>query len=1010
MALGGLVSGLDSIFVWLNTVLKQNLADYSDLETAQDEYNLVAKDGSLLSLIKIDGYRTLIDKNSFYDKIAEPFSRGLDPFFEKSGYMMQIWFSLDPDKSERVVEEALRPSYETANRLQLDLVDLLDERKRNIAKNTNYEECYLVLWTRPSQLTKNEAKLEREDKKKIYKEQKVPLQNVQDIFRGNGMLQNRHNSFVNQIENLLHSLGIAAEKYSVRDAVRAIRQSIDDDFTPNNWQAALPGDRMTPTIRKDNVKYEEYDIIHPKLSWQICPRDAKIVNDKLVQVGDKVFAPGYVDLWPKDVDQFVELFNSINGNYPWRFSVTLEGDGLSAVSMRGTLAAVMGVVSGDNKLLNRSVRTLRELSTEYNETIVKTRIAFCTWGDKSNPALVERHLSELARAIQGWGLCLVSEVTGDPVAGMMSSALGATYNSVATVSGTPLTAVSTITPFARPSSPWNRGAVLLVSPDQKLMPYQPGSSVQSTWISLIFAKPGAGKSVFMNLTNLALCLAPGITRLPRIGIIDIGPSSSGLISLLKEALPLSQKHLVHYARIRMTDEYSINAFDTQLGCRYPSAEEKGFLENYVSLLVTDPGVELPEKGIAGLISAVIDDMYYKTSDNGQPKRYDRGVEPIVDKKLDEIRMKTNPKTTWWEIVDALFLKEHYHEAGLAQRYAVPVLSDATTSAVEEKIADVYGDVIVSTQESLVKYFTRSITDVLNQYKILGKPTVFDLGDARIVSLDLDEVAKGGGVQAEKQTAIMYMLARYVLGKDFKLALEGIIDMPYPQNKDIPEGVPVKEYKEYHRKRVEESKEDFKRLCLDEFHRTSHSQQIRDQIVTDMREGRKWNLDVTLVSQSLEDFSDDMRSFATGVFIMSKGNEQDTDNLLKVFGTSDPAEKLYLQKGLRAPHAGRPGIFMAKFETKSGTYTQRLSAPLGAEEFWAFTTTSEDVVVRNRLYKQIGPAPTRKLLAQTYPGGVKDLVEQRKNLLKDSGYDTTMQESNVYTQLVSELLEVYEKIR
>src|SRR5690606_21344625 len=105
------------------------------------------------------------------------------------------------------------------------------------------------------------------------------------------------------------------------------------------------------------------------------------------------------------------------------------------------------------------------------------------------------------------------------------------------------------------------------------------------------------------LTNLALCLAPGITRLPRIGIIDIGPSSAGLISLLESALPEDQKHLVHYSRLRMTKDYCINVFDTQLGCRFPSAEEKGFLENYISLLVSDPGTELPEKGITGLINA-----------------------------------------------------------------------------------------------------------------------------------------------------------------------------------------------------------------------------------------------------------------------------------------------------------------------------------------------------------------------------------------------------------------------
>ncbi len=72
---------------------------------------------------------------------------------------------------------------------------------------------------------------------------------------------------------------------------------------------------------------------------------------------------------------------------------------------------------------------------------------------------------------------------------------------------------------------------------------------QTTWIDLVYARPGSGKSVLSNALNLALCLSGGLIRLPRIAIIDIGPSSSGLISLLKEALPASKRHLVAYHRL-----------------------------------------------------------------------------------------------------------------------------------------------------------------------------------------------------------------------------------------------------------------------------------------------------------------------------------------------------------------------------------------------------------------------------------------------------------------------------
>ena len=53
-------------------------------------------------------------------------------------------------------------------------------------------------------------------------------------------------------------------------------------------------------------------------------------------------------------------------------------------------------------------------------------------------------------------------------------------------------------------------------------------------------------------------------------------------------------------------------------------------------------------------------------------------------------------------------------------------------------------------------------------------TSFDIGDARVVSLDLDEVAKSGGDAADRQTSVMYMLARYVLARHYYLTEESSI--------------------------------------------------------------------------------------------------------------------------------------------------------------------------------------------------------------------------------------------
>lgn len=261
--LSGLVNGLDSLFIWLNSGLKQNLSDYVDLETGQDEFTLAAKDGSLLSILRIDGYKSLINVPSYYEKISTPLSSGFDPFLSKPGHMVQVVFSVDPTKSERVVREALNPSYVTIKKLGLELEGILDERVKNISRLANYEQCFVVLWTRPSALVKSDAKQERTRKNKMRMNQRTPTKFAQDPFAGNSLLHNQHSSFVNNINELFYSVGVASEKLKAHEAVRVVRQSIDDEYTSDKWSPFLPGDSIMPNVRHEMHKAKEWDVVWP---------------------------------------------------------------------------------------------------------------------------------------------------------------------------------------------------------------------------------------------------------------------------------------------------------------------------------------------------------------------------------------------------------------------------------------------------------------------------------------------------------------------------------------------------------------------------------------------------------------------------------------------------------------------------------------------------------------------------------------------------------------------------
>lgn len=988
-----LLDSIDAILAWFSTELKQTVESYCDLETADDNYTLVARDGSLISMIRVFGVTRLIGQDEF-DTIHQGLTQSLQATLKRPGHAVQVYFSYDRDAVKPEIEDILAPARATAKRLGLALDDLFAERVNYISKYCAHEELYFVLWTRPHSLSNEQLKRATKDKLSFIREHKIPpFKNAQNLVAAIPDLREAHSSFVRSVVTDLNALNIYSVLLPVHDAVYAIRYSADPDFTDREWRPVLPGDKI-PVHEARPLASELSGLMYPPLSRQIFPRDAYALDLRTIRAGDRIYTPIFIDLFPQELKSFVALFaRTLPTRVPFRMSFLIESGGLSTLSFKSMMAAILSFTSAQNALIHDSVKLLREIDNNTDDAVVKLQVSLSSWAPENNLRLLRTRTAELAKAVEGWGTIEVSEVSGDVFAGMASSLLGFSGNSVATPSIAPLTDVVYMLPFTRPASAWEYGALLLRSPDGKPWPYQPGSAKQTTWIDLMYARPGSGKSVLSNAINLALCLSGGILRLPRIAIIDIGPSSSGLISLLKEALPPDQRHYAAYHRLRMTPDYAINPFDTQLGCRYPSPQERGFLVNFVTLLATPLGAERPYDGISDMAGLVVDEMYKYLADDGKAHPYTQGIEPLVDDILSEIGFVFDDKTTWWEVTDALFLAGFHHQAMLAQRYAMPLLADAAAISRTQVIEDLYGQVRAPTGEPLIQAFSRMISSAVREYPILSNITKFDIGDARIVSLDLDEVAKSGGDAAERQTAVMYMLARYALARHYYLTEDVLTDMP-------------EAYRDYHRQRIGEIREDAKRIVYDEFHRTSKARAVRDQVILDMREGRKWNVQIALISQSLDDFDPVMVEFGTSIFIMDAGPEQAIKRSTEIFGLSETA-RIALKTRVHGPREGG-ATFLAQFATKNGMNTQLLTNTLGPIELWAFSTTAEDARLRNKLYQKLGPKEARRVLANLFPSGsVKSLIEARLAMLKEQqGVIEESTNLSIADQLMEEILAAY----
>lgn len=985
--------GIDTFFAWLSTSLKQTTESYCELETADSPTVLVNHDGSLLSVIRIDGVTSLVGTDEF-EKLIEGLNRAFQGAMGRAGHALQVYFSHDKQNIQKVIGDIYAPAVATAERLNIDLKDLFEERTSYLSKYCSEEKLYFVLMTRPFNLPTDQLKAAHKAKFKKIKDEKIPpFKNSQAIFAAMPELRDTHSAYVRSVLNDMDTLNIFAEQLNVHDAVHAIRMTADPEFTADDWRASLPGDEIS--IREVNdFDGDPSDLLWPSLAKQVIPRDAEIVDRRTVLVGNKIYSSTYVDLFPKDTKPFTQLFTRILPTHiPWRVSFFIESEALNTVKLKGFLASVLSFSSPQNRLISDAVNLLKFVDLNTDEAIVRLRVIASTWAPEGDLSLLRRRGSELVKAVQGWGSTDVSEVCGDPFAGFAASMLAATTNSPAVPTVAPLSKVITMLPITRPASPWHVGALMFRSPDGKLWPFQPGSNQQTTWIDLVYARPGSGKSVLSSAQNLALCLSAGLTRLPRIAIIDIGPSSSGLISLLKEALPAENRHLVAYHRLRMTPEYAINPFDTQLGCRFPTAIERSFLVNFLTLLTTPLGSQKPYDGMPDLVGMVVDELYRSVSDEGKPTPYTTGVEEFIDSILEEIGFVRDSKSTWWEVTDALYSAGFVHEAMLAQRYAMPLLADAASICRTPSIEDLYEKVTAPTGESLINSFSRMVSGAVREYPILSRVTAFDIGDARVVSLDLDEVAKSGGDAADRQTSVMYMLARYVLARHYYLTEESMNNVP-------------EQYKPYHKKRVIEIREDPKRIVYDEFHRTAKSVAVREQVIVDMREGRKWNVQISLLSQSIDDFDSVMVDFATSIYIMDAGPAQTIDKTCKIFGLSETAKNA-LRTRVHGPRHGG-ATFLAQFATKSGINIQLLTLTLGPIELWAFSTTAEDATVRNQLYRQIGPSEARRFLANLYPNGsVTKEVSERLNAMKDDGsFIEEEAKLSVIEELVNDILKAY----
>jgi intracellular multiplication protein IcmB len=967
-----MLSVLASLLASLSLALKQPLAGYCDVETTHGDA-LVTKQGDYCTFVRIGGMKRMATRDDIA-RLANALRLDLSGALESKGHAIVGWYLSDPDMAGREIERINMESCRRVGKeVGLDLSDILDERLRLWSETMRWEASAFVLWTRRAVLTREEIKQMKEERAAAAKA--VPrIGDAQRFFVRSELMAAHHAGFVNRVMAALRGAEIAATELKAREALILSREALYRETAGSAWKPTLIGDRVMPRPAEEDVKNPSREgLLWPSLKSQIFRIDAMTHGGQRVEIGENEYASVDMMIGPEDPRPFVELASWLGQDrLPWRCAFILEGGGRTGMVFKEIGASFLSIFPA-NRDLQRAFASLRALREQENHIAVKLRASFATWAPLGETRKLRRRASTLAQRIEGWGNCKTARIAGDPLDGVMSSAPGLALASTANPSLAPIGEALPLLPWSHTISPWERGSVLFRLPNGAIWPYDPsGGSMRPLVIDIFVAPPGGGKSVLANTINIGLCLSSAVlgsasAQLPMIGKLDIGPSAEGFVRLIQEAVGPARRHEAIFTTMQFAPGYEFNAFDLQVGCEYPLPLEKAFLQNFLALLTLPPEETQPFEGMAQMIALVIDEAYRRCTEapDGAPKRYRKGVEPLVDGGIAKYGIKLQgADAIWRDVVTAFCEVEEFRLAEIAQRHAVPVLEDLIAASRSEQVQDMFAELrIQTTAESVSAVFERYIYDAIRKYPTLNHPTKLDFGSARIIVLNLQEVAPTGSAASNRQTEMMYLLGRHILARNFFLRPDYV--------HHVPEAV-----RPYHAKRFREAYETVKRLDYDEWHRTQGSPQVRAQAELDAREGRKHNIQLGFASQRLSDMGDALVSQSTGRFVLRAGDEREAEEVIERFNLT-AASAAVVRHGLHGPGPnGAP--FLAVMQIDNSKYEQLLVNNLGPIELWALSTTPDDAALRNRLYEAVGFREALRRLAKVFPmGSAQKEIERRR---------------------------------
>ena len=994
-----IVDGVDKLLLLVrNSVLRSNPEQFIDLVGTDDDTTFTSKDGSLITVLALRGTTSRLypsEMKGVVVELAEIIGRDL---LKEGDHSISISFEFDPDEALNYAKRALAGTRQTARKLGLsELTDvMIEEKSQKMAQYCQVEKTYMAVVTGPQSIDNRDRKDEVKRRAEEVRQWPAVAESMLNGFAFPQM-RTKHKAAVKSLVERIKTLqsmgngGVLVDFVSVREYLKQCRQ-VTHPGTSNRWTPRVSDDagqdiRLPETVADLKGNTEDFKM-PPTISQQLFSSVPESIGTKYAVMGNRIYYPVTMTLGPNDPKSFDEFLATASGlRVPFRINMTLKAHGLGVGYLNTMLADIFSWTSTGNTQIKRANEALESYVSKSGGVVPAMTITACTWapvratGKKDGD--IEYDLSEiedrgvkLHRALQSWGGCQTGDAFAAPIEGTLATQAGLLDQTMGRVMAPPMPDAVGMSPVFRETTSWDvsEGNILMRTDTGRFLHYQQTSSRQNAWVTLLVGPMGFSKSTTMNTLNLYYLITPSAeSELPYLRMLDVGPSSRSIIDAVQSSVPTEQKHLAQYVRMQNTSDYQINPFDTPLGLEFPLGQHKQYLTNLISAVCFSMATNEKTQGrLPGLVTAIVDatyEMYASQANGGDRARvFSRNANPLVTEKVDQYGIETDDVTSWHEVRDALMEVGEIRAALIAHRKAMPILADLIGVASSPHIRETYPDDVDGV--GLLDLFTRSIQEAVSMFEILNGETRFELGEAKIISLDVEDmVPKDSSDRSLWQASIAFLIAYNVLTKDFFFHRDDLVAVP-------------KRYYAYHERKVKALEGARKRFSMDERQRFSAISAAQTQVDSLIAEGRKNKIDIMVASQLFKDHTEKSIELSTSIFILGAGNitEKEATDIQSRFQIN--SSQMQAIRGIKAPSPRGAEAFII-FRTRDGEQRHSVLLTEGPVYLWLIATEADDRVIRSRMYERFPRGEALQRLAARFPGGsIKKDLEARLAQMND----------------------------